>query len=164
MAKEMQMYKNNGISVSKTSIVAGDELTLSYNGVLAERGADSIYAHIGYGDTWEDKDFVQMKRSGNTFKTSIKVKRTGSLNICFKDSTDNWDNNDYSNYTFRVAPKSAASREATKADTKKVEAKREAPKTTKTATVKSTKTSEPKKTTTAATKKPTTPAKRPTRS
>jgi hypothetical protein len=114
MAKEMQMYQSNGISVSKTSIVAGDELTLSYTGLLADRGAESIYAHIGYGDTWEDKDFIPMKRSGNVFKTSIKVKRTGSLNVCFKDSTDNWDNNSNNNYTFTVAPKTATKKETTK--------------------------------------------------
>jgi hypothetical protein len=149
MAKEMQMYSNNGISVSKTSIVAGDELTLSYNGVLAERGADSIYAHIGYGDNWEDKDLVPMKRIGNTFKTSIKVTRTGSLNICFKDSVDNWDNNSNSNYTFSVSSKNVASRNDKKVATKTSETKREDPKgtkTQKTTTAKRTTICEPKRT------------------
>jgi len=40
----------------------GDEVTLYYKGLLAQSGADAIFAHIGYGENWEDKTFIPMQR------------------------------------------------------------------------------------------------------
>ncbi len=109
MAKTKQLYEDNGVELSKGSISAGDEVTLVYSGLLAKNGADMVYAHIGYGEDWQEKDYLPMQREEGIFKTTIKVSSYDSLNIAFKDGGDNWDNNSQANYSFRVAKKASRS-------------------------------------------------------
>lgn len=102
---KMQQYANNGVKVSKTAIKEGDEIVLSYNGFLAKNGASNVYAHIGYGDSWENIDNIPMKLDKGIFKANLKIKSSNNLNICFKDDFDNWDNNSHNNYSFKVSAK-----------------------------------------------------------
>ena len=55
MAVAVQPFSENGVFISKTKISAGDKLTLSYKGLLAVSGAETVYAHIGYNGTWRIK-------------------------------------------------------------------------------------------------------------
>lgn len=145
MARNKQLYADNGVEISKATINVGDEVTLLYSGLLAKSGADSVYAHIGYGENWEDKAFVPMEKVEDVFKATIKVSHPEKLNVAFKDSVDNWDNNSQQNYSFDVtakASKSSASKEkkaTAKASSSKSEAVKEKAETkAKTAKAKST--------------------------
>jgi len=80
-------------------------VTLYYKGLLAQSGADAIFAHIGYGENWEDKTFIPMQKENDVFKATIKINHADDLNIAFKDSGDNWDNNSWANYSFKVTKK-----------------------------------------------------------
>lgn len=44
----------------------------------------------------------------DTFKAVFKILLTGSLNVAFKDSAENWDNNSGQNYSFSVGKKQKA--------------------------------------------------------
>ncbi|NLD49762.1 MAG: carbohydrate-binding protein [Clostridiaceae bacterium] len=112
MARTKQLYEDSGVELSKATISAGDEVTLKYSGLLARSGADEVYAHIGYGDDWKEKEFIPMQNDNGIFRTTIKVSAYDSLNIAFKDSGENWDNNSYENYSFKVARKSEKSETA----------------------------------------------------
>lgn len=137
MSSKIQPYAENGILVSKTSITVGDDITLSYDGLLADSGADKIFAYVGYGGNWEEKGFIPMENEGGVFKAAFKILLPGVLNISFKDSADNWDNNSLNNYTFTVGAKKAKA--TTKTDEeKKTEVKKTAVKTTSKAKVKTT--------------------------
>jgi len=103
MAKSKQEYANNGVEISKATIGVGDEVTLFYKGLLAQCGAEEIYAHIGYGKEWENKAFIPMERDNDVFKATIRIERPDNLNVAFKDSGDNWDNNSMANYSFKVS-------------------------------------------------------------
>ena len=107
MAKSKQLYEQNGVEISKATINVGDEVTLLYKGLLAQNGADTVYAHIGYGDEWEEKDFLPMVKDEDVFKTTFMVNVPKSLNVAFKDGGENWDNNAQSNYSFKVTKKAA---------------------------------------------------------
>lgn len=140
------MYVDNGVELSKATIRVGDEVTLFYSGLLAKSGADSVYAHIGYGDTWEDREFIPMEKVEDVFRATIKVSHPDSLNIAFKDSIDNWDNNSQQNYSFKVsakATKASASKEKKTTTKKAASAKAEGTEAsatkTKTAKAKTTK-------------------------
>ncbi len=109
MAKTKQLYEENGVELSKATISVGDEVTLLYKGLLAQNGADSVYAHIGYGDNWENKEFIPMEKDNDVFRTTIKVNLSDKLNVAFKDSVDNWDNNSLQNYSFDVSKKASKS-------------------------------------------------------
>lgn len=103
--KDTNDYLENGIKFSKKKINVGDEVTISYTGLLASCGADKVYAYVGYGDKWKDNEFYPMDNKKGVFKTKVKVLHPDTLNICFKDSIDNWDNNSSENYKFTVTQK-----------------------------------------------------------
>jgi hypothetical protein len=105
MAKNINLYSDAGVSLSKASISVGDTVVVSYDGLLAKSGADTIFMHYGYGDSWEQKDFIRMENKEGIFGAAIKVITSGSLNLSFKDSADNWDNNSSENYSFKVSKK-----------------------------------------------------------
>jgi len=111
----------NCVELSKATISVGDEVTLLYSGLLAQNGADSVYAHIGYGDNWEGKEFIPMEKDDDVFKATIKVNLSDKLNVAFKDSVDNWDNNSQQNYSFNISKK--ASKSASDSGEKKTSAK-----------------------------------------
>lgn len=80
-----------------------DLVKLTYSGILAQNGAEDIFAVIGYGSNsnWEDVEEFQMTKTAyQNFELLTRRKQQGSVNIAFKDGGDHWDNNDGSNYVF----------------------------------------------------------------
>lgn len=138
MAKTKQDYADSGVEISKAAIGVGDEVTVLYKGLLAQSGADTVYAHVGYGENWDDKAFIPMERDADVFKTTIKISQPEDLNIAFKDSGDNWDNNSMENYSFKVTKKAAK----TAKDVKEEKEPEEQEKTVKKAAVKTAKATE----------------------
>ncbi len=105
MGSSAQQYADNGLILSKASLTVGDEIEISYSGLLAKSGADQIFAHVGYGENWDNKEFILMENEGGVFKVAYKILFSGVLNIAFKDRGDNWDNNSSNNYSFKVSGK-----------------------------------------------------------
>ncbi len=128
MARTKQLYEDSGVELSKATINVGDEITLLYRGLLAKSGADSVYAHIGYGDNWEGKEFIPMEKVEDVFKATIKVNVSDKLNIAFKDSVDNWDNNSQQNYSFNVSAKASKTASAATSKTASPKVKASVPK------------------------------------
>lgn len=108
MDKSMKLYTGNGIELSEEKIHAGEKCTLNYSGILAGAGADRIYVHYGYEDTWDQNEYAEMAYNDGMYTAKIVLKMPGTLNVCFKDSANNWDNNSYKNYSFKVHARKAA--------------------------------------------------------
>lgn len=98
-------YPQSGISVSQVSSKDGINLALTYDGLLYQSGADSVFVHYGYGSKWTNSDTVKMTRTENGFKVNLPLAKTGTVNVAFKDSAHNWDNNSGLNYSFTVRAK-----------------------------------------------------------
>lgn len=78
-------------------------LKLTYDGTLAKSDAQDIYAVVGYGDNsnWEETGYYPMQKTANqNFEVLTFRKKPGEVNIAFKDSAGNWDNNSGKNYIF----------------------------------------------------------------
>ena len=93
-------YSVNGIHIEER---ADDRIRLSYDGLLAKSGADGVYAVVGFGDNsnWKDVMYYPMQNTGyQSFEVYIPQNKNEGLNIAFKDSAYNWDNNTGANYTF----------------------------------------------------------------
>lgn len=95
-------YLDNGVSVSPAIPTTGEKVKVVYDGLLSKSGASHVYARIGFGSRWENAFDYQMTRSNTGFEVSIPVTRTATMNICFKDCANNWDNNSGKNYSFDV--------------------------------------------------------------
>ncbi len=98
-------YLENGIFASQVKSDNTTNLSIEYKGLLFKSGADSVFAHFGYGAKWTTPSYVKMIKTENGFKANIPLHKGGTINLAFKDSADNWDNNSGSNYSFSVRVK-----------------------------------------------------------
>lgn len=121
MRSSTQPYADNGVILSKSSLNVGEEVLFSYTGLLAQSGADQIFVHIGYGESWQEKAFVPMENDNGVFKAAVKAVLPGTLNFSFKDSANNWDNNSSSDYSIIVSEKAKRSTKASGEKSKKSE-------------------------------------------
>jgi hypothetical protein len=98
----MNMWLNNGVEVSQDPVGVNHDVQVKYAGLLKNDGADYILLHCGV-DGWKNTKDVWMNRDqdGN-FAASIKAAAAHEVNICFKDTANNWDNNNGWNWRVRV--------------------------------------------------------------
>jgi alpha-amylase len=82
---------------------AGKDVTVYYNGSLAS-SATSITLHWGYNNFTSPADITMTKQSDGTWAATITLP-SGSymLNMCFKNNSGTWDNNNSNNYNYSVA-------------------------------------------------------------
>lgn len=100
-------YSKNGVFCDPYYVEKGEKIQLTYEGMLAEEGAQMVYAHIGYGpnERWTNTGEYEMIPSGNgKFQVDIPISEDSNLNIAFKDEVDTWDNNGGQNYVFPSRP------------------------------------------------------------
>ncbi len=95
-------YQANGLSVSPYVLSKGETAHVFYNGLLANSGANKIYARIGFGREWQNAIEYKMERTADGFIVDVPISVGDTLNLCFKDSADNWDNNSGQNYSYNV--------------------------------------------------------------
>ncbi len=119
MSLNSQPYAENGVFISNSSLSVGEEVAITYEGLLAKSGADQMFLHIGYGEEWLDKTFIPMERENGVFKGTFKIALPDDLNISFKDSANNWDNNSSMNYSFKITGKTKAAKKSTSKAAKK---------------------------------------------
>lgn len=94
-----------GVVVDPTPITAGEEVVVFYNGLLAQSGADQVYLHCGFGDaqSWRAVKDARMAKTGFGFVKVLEMPDTHTqFNLCFRDSAQNWDNNNGINWSFQV--------------------------------------------------------------
>lgn len=100
------LYENSFVSYSDQGVQLHEEmytLRLNYKGTLAQNGAQQIFAIIGYGNNlkWEDMDeFPMHNMGGNVFELLFTVKRSGNINIAFRDVAGTRDDNGGMNYVY----------------------------------------------------------------
>jgi hypothetical protein len=91
-----------GIKAEPTSS-DGKSVKIIYDGLLAKSGADRVFLHLGIGKrtAWKDINDIHLDRTNKGWESSaIKVK--DQLNFCFKDSANNWDNNQGENWSYII--------------------------------------------------------------
>ncbi|MCL4514445.1 MAG: carbohydrate-binding protein [Firmicutes bacterium] len=95
------MFEANGIYLKPSSPAKDQEVEIFYKGLLVNSGADGVYLHYGH-DGWQSVKTVPMHRQeGNVFHAQLKAEGEHELDFCFKDSADNWDNNNGWNWGVR---------------------------------------------------------------
>lgn len=95
-------YISNGIYISPAVPSVGDKVKIVYDGLLAKSGATDVFAHVGFGKNWDNVYDYRMERTDTGFEATIPVIKPDTLNVCFKDCANNWDNNSGKNYSFEV--------------------------------------------------------------
>ncbi len=96
----IQSYSKSGVAFEKLSETQAE---ISYSGLLAKSGAQEVEGVYGFGSNqnWEGVSTLQFKKEGeDSYKALIPIEQGKNINIAFKDSAENWDNNSGMNYTF----------------------------------------------------------------
>ncbi len=91
------------VSSSPNPPVAGQQVTLTYNGTLAS-GATSLTLHWGYNNWSGTTNTAMTKQSNGTWTATVTVPSAATvLNTAFYNQSNTWDNNGTFNYDMTVA-------------------------------------------------------------
>ncbi|KKM09598.1 carbohydrate-binding protein [Clostridiales bacterium PH28_bin88] len=93
-----------GVAVDPVPITQGDEVTVLYYGLLDKSGADQVWMHTGLGDAhnWRDVYDHRMEWTERGWVKVLPVHDDSRFNFCFKDSANNWDNNNGLNWSYEI--------------------------------------------------------------
>ncbi len=81
-------------------LIEGRTVKLTYKGNLATSGANEIYVHYGFGLLWDNLQETKLNKIDDcTYEADITLCCGDSINFCFRDDKNNWDNNETKNFT-----------------------------------------------------------------
>jgi len=92
-----------GVKVAPIPITPNNDVTVVYDGLLAHSGADQIYLHCGFGSDWHNKADIPLFKTSRGWENTFKVSDIHTMNFCFKDSANNWDNNNGKNWSYDIS-------------------------------------------------------------
>ena len=99
-------YLSNGVTISPAIPRPGDSVGITYSGLLAQNGADQVTAKIGFDSSWDNTTEIEMSKTPAGFYTAVPIyPNYTTLNVCFRDTAGNWDNNSGENYSFLLSKK-----------------------------------------------------------
>lgn len=96
----MELVKNIFFNTDK--LLQNSTVKISYTGELFENNSEEVYIHYGYGINWENVNEIKMNKTELGFQAEITLPESDQLNFCFRNSLDQWDNNQNANYIFEI--------------------------------------------------------------
>lgn len=96
----MELIKNIFFNTDK--LVENSTVKMSYTGVFFEENADKVFLHYGFGNNWDNLCEIEMTKTELGYQAEINLISDDNLNCCFRDSNNNWDNNNGQNFSFVV--------------------------------------------------------------
>ena len=96
----MELTKNIFFNTDK--LIENTTVKISYTGKLFSDGSEKVSIHYGFGTNWDNVNDIEMEKTELGFQAEIELKSSESLNLCFRNSNNEWDNNDAQNYVFPI--------------------------------------------------------------
>ena len=96
----MELVKNIFFNTDK--LVENTRVKISYIGKLFQENAEEVYIHYGFGMNWDEVNEIKMEKTELGFQAEIDLISSNSLNLCFRDANNAWDNNETANYIFPI--------------------------------------------------------------
>ena len=90
--------------IFSTNLFQNEKVKLTYKGYLFKGNSTEVSIVYGYGDNWENTTEQPMKRTLNGFTTELDIQNYNKINFCFKNSYNEWDNNNYQDYHADILP------------------------------------------------------------
>ncbi len=94
----MELTKNIFFNTDK--LVENSMVKISYTGKLFQEEVEEVSIHYGFGMNWDNVNDIKMEKTDLGFQAEIELKEGDTFNFCFKNTDDNWDNNNGQNYIF----------------------------------------------------------------
>ena len=96
----MELVKNIFFNTDK--LMQNTTVKLSYTGIFFQDESEEVYIHYGFGYEWSNLGEIKMEKTDLGFQAEIELPELDTLNFCFKNEKNEWDNNDGSNYVFEL--------------------------------------------------------------
>ena len=96
----MELTKNIFFNTDK--LVQNSTVKISYTGKFFEDGSEELFIHYGFGPEWDSLSEIKMEKTELGFQTELYLLESNTLNFCFRNEKDMWDNNDSQNYIFEL--------------------------------------------------------------
>lgn len=96
----MELVKNIFFNTDK--LIENSIVKISYTGKLFQENSEEVFVHYGFGNNWDNLNEIQMEKTELGFQAEIELKSDETLNLCFRNSNNEWDNNDSQNYIFPI--------------------------------------------------------------
>ena len=102
----MELVKNIFFNTDK--LIENDVVKISYTGKLFQEASEEVYIHYGFGINWDNLNEIKMEKTELGFQAEIELASDDTLNLCFRNGNNEWDNNDSQNYIFPIEKKELA--------------------------------------------------------
>ncbi len=96
----MELVKNIFFNTDK--IIENSKLKISYVGTLYQNASEEVFLHYGFGVNWDNVSDLKMQKTELGFQCEIEIIESDLLNLCFRNSNNEWDNNNGKNYSFTI--------------------------------------------------------------
>ena len=96
----MELVKNIFFNTDK--LIENNIVKITYTGKLFQDGSEEVFIHYGFGNNWDNLNEVKMEKTELGFQAEIELNSSDTLNLCFRNSNNEWDNNDGQNYIFPI--------------------------------------------------------------
>ena len=97
------MKNKSNVFINAEDLYQGKTAKIVYNGSLAKSANSDLYVHLGFGMMWDNLTEIKMTKTNEGFIAEVPLAKADSINFCFRDTNNNWDNNDCKNYSYAVS-------------------------------------------------------------
>lgn len=96
----MELVKDIFFNTDK--LIENTTVKISYTGKLFQEDAEEVFVHYGFGNNWDNLNEIKMERTELGFQAEIELVSDETLNLCFRNANNEWDNNEGQNYIFPI--------------------------------------------------------------
>lgn len=99
----MELLKDIYFNTDK--LVENTNVKVSYTGKFYQdnnNNNDKVFIHYGYGKNWDNIQDVEMKKTDLGYQAELNLSGNDTINFCFKNQNNEWDNNFGENYIFNI--------------------------------------------------------------
>ncbi len=96
----MELTKNIFFNTDK--LIENTKIKISYTGKFFQDGSEDVYIHYGFGINWDNLNDIKMEKTELGFQAEIDLTNSETFNFCFKNGSEQWDNNEGQNYIFPI--------------------------------------------------------------
>ena len=96
----MELTKNIFFNTDK--LVENSKIKISYTGKFFQDNSEKVFFHYGFGENWDNVKDIVMEKTELGFQTEIELISSETFNFCFFNENGEWDNNNGSNYAFKI--------------------------------------------------------------
>lgn len=96
----MSLYAN--IKFNK-DLIENETCNITYFGYLFEKNSTSVSIVYGFGPEWKHTTEQKMEKTDEGFVATINIREFETINFCFKNLDNEWDNNYNQNYTSPIS-------------------------------------------------------------